>query len=114
MSDLPDSGYPRPDRPQNPSADRQKAFELANAFREHDLAELRRLPRSEVARQREIREDLYQYLSELYEYIRAREGVSSPSWDPGYSVVGSMKVVVEALCSNAGLVMQEADDGLGN
>lgn len=105
----------QPDRPENPPlpADRQKAIDLANAFHEHDVAELRRLPRSEVVKQRRSREDLYKYLDNLYEYIRERERVGSPSWHPEYSVIGSMKVLVDALCGNAGLVMQEADD-LGN
>lgn len=101
-----------PDRQEGEPTDQRMAHDLARSFREHDLTELRRLPRSEVAEQRDVREDLYQYMHKMYEYIRGF-GLSSPASNPRYSAIAGMVDLADALCNNAALVLQETEDDLG-
>lgn len=109
---MPDPARRTSPQPAQPS-DQQKASDVARAFREHDLAELRRLPRSEVAEQRKIREDLYQYLRQMYENIRGF-GLGSPASNPKYSAVAGMVDLAEALCENAELALRDTEGGLGS
>jgi hypothetical protein len=95
-------------------SDQRKALDLAESFREHDLAALGRLTSVELADQQQARELLWHYVDEIWHYIKDYLHVHAPAQNPAYSAVAGMRDLAGALGDNAAQVVGEMEGDLGD
>jgi hypothetical protein len=95
-----------------------KAIDVADGFRDHDMAALSRLSPAGRAEQVQLRERLYRYVDAMWDQIKAshrRHGGAGPprADDPAYSAVAGMRDLLGELHTSALAAAQSAGEETG-
>jgi hypothetical protein len=83
-------------------------FEIIDGFQDHDALGLRSLTPAGRAKQLAARQELYDYLTDLWEH--AKQVGEQPGGDPRFLAVAALRDLAESLRSAAWSAKSDADD----